>query len=433
MQTIITSHKQTDFDALASIIGATYLYPESIGVVPKQVSNNVSRFLSTHKTAFDLILPNEVDPEKVMKLVVVDTCSWQRLDRMDKVKSREDLEVHVWDHHPATGTIEADWSCQEHIGATVTLLIREMKKRQVTLNPLTSTVMLIGLYEDTGHLTFPSTTAEDVYAAGFLLENGADLNVASFFLNPPYEEKQKEILFEMMKGTEKRTISNYSIGFNIVPLEGKVTTLSSIVNMYRKIINVDAIFVIFITNGRATVIGRSAVEMIDIGRLLAQMGGGGHAGAGSATIKTSEASPEEIKQQIINLMESEEREGIRISDLMSFPVQSVLPDTSMREVHSLMSKEKIRGVLVMENDTLLGIVVLWDFKKLKYDKHWDKPVKAYMARNLTTVAPDAIPAQVGKLMLDANIGHLPVVLDDKVIGIVTRTDILNYFYDLLPE
>jgi len=430
---IVTSHKQTDFDALASIVAATLIYPGSVGVVPKETSRNVGRFLSTHKTAFNLILPQEVKHDTVRRLIVVDTASWRRLDRMDKLKTRTDLEIHIWDHHALGGDIPASWARQEDIGATVTLFVREMKKREMELNPLISTVLLLGLYEDTGHLTFPSTTPEDVYAAAFLLENGADLNVASYFLNPPYEDKQREILFEMMKSTEKRTINDLRVGFNIVPLEDKVTTLSSIVNMYRSIVNVHAIFVIFVTSDRATVIGRSGVDAINIGQIFNRMGGGGHAGAGSVTIRLSEQSATAVRDRIIALLESEQRAGARIADLMSFPVTHVSPDTSMREVHTLMSRRKIRGVLVMENSELRGIVVLWDFKKLKVDKHWDKPVKAYMARDLISVAPDAIPAQVGRLMLEKNIGHLPVVQDGKVIGIVTRTDILNYFYNLLPE
>jgi tRNA nucleotidyltransferase (CCA-adding enzyme) len=430
---IITSHKQTDFDALASIIAATYLYPDSVGVVPKEVSQNVSRFLSTHKTAFNLILPHEIKADAVTRLIVVDTDMWQRLDRMEAFRNRSDVEIHVWDHHLNEGSIEADWRCQEFIGATVTLLIREMKKREMTLSPLVSTVMLIGLYEDTGHLTYPSTTTEDVYAAAYLLENGADLNVAGFFLNPPYEEKQKEILFEMMKGTEKRIINDQSVGFNIVPIKNKISTLSSIVNMYRQIINVDAIFVIFITDDRYTVIARSAVEHIHVGEVMRKIGGGGHAGAGSAAVKAEDYTPEQLKEEIIDILESLQKSGIRIADLMSFPVERVPPDASMRIVHNLMEKKKIRGVLVMEEETLLGIVVLWDFKKIKIEKNWEKPVKAYMARNLITIAPDANPAKVGRLMLDNNIGHLPVVHNDKVIGIVTRTDILNYFYNLLPE
>ncbi len=430
---IITSHKQTDFDGLASIVAATLIYPGSVGVMPKQASRNVSRFLSTHKTAFNLILPQEVEHDKVERLIVVDTANWQRLDRMDKLKKRNDLEIHIWDHHMHGGDITADWSCVEDIGATVTLFVREIKRRNMELNPLMSTVLLLGLYEDTGHLTFPSTTAEDAYAAGFLLENGADLNVASFFLNPPYEERQKEILFEMMKGTEKRTINDQKIGFNIVPLEDKVTTLSGVVNMYRSIINVDAIFVIFTTSDRATVIGRSGVENINIGKVMVKLGGGGHPAAGSVTLKLDKQSAEEIQRKVIEILESEQQGGARIADLMSFPVSHVTPQTPMRDVHALMARKKIRGVLVMENDELHGIVVLWDFKKLKYDKDWDKPVKAYMARNLISVAPEAAPDRIGRLMLEKNIGHLPVVQNEKVIGIVTRTDILNFFYNLLPE
>ena len=431
MKTIITSHKQTDFDALASIVAATYIYPDSIGVVPKEVSSNVSRFLSTHKTAFDLILPKEVKHDQVERLVVVDTGSWQRLDRMDKFKDM-DIDIHVWDHH-APGNIDADKVTREDVGATVTLLIREIEKNNIELDPLTSTLILLGLYEDTGRLTFPSTTSEDARAAAFLLDNGADLNVAHFFLNPPFEERQKEILFEMMKHTEKLTIQNYSIGINIIPLEGKTTTLAGIVSTYRSIINVDAIFAIFVTNGRSTVIARSGAESLNVGRIMARLGGGGHSGAGSATIKKEVSSPEEIKKQLIEMLESEHQDGATMADLMSFPVHSVTPESSMREVEQLMKKEKIRGVLVMENDELFGIVVLWDLKKIKYDNHWEKPVKAYMARNLETVAPDAIPTQVARMMLNKNIGHLPVVHENKVIGIVTRTDLLNYFYNLLPE
>lgn len=144
---VVTSHKNTDFDALASIIAVTILHPETVGVVPKLVNNNVEKFLSTHKTAFNIILPSELNHDKVTKLTVVDTDQWRRLDRMDKLRERDDLTIEVWDHHMggSGGDIEADWQCKEHIGATVTLLVREMKNRGLKLNPLDSTVLLLSL------------------------------------------------------------------------------------------------------------------------------------------------------------------------------------------------------------------------------------------------------------------------------------------------
>lgn len=431
---IATTHKNTDFDGLASVIAATLLYPGCVGVVPKMVNKNVDQFLSTHKTAFNLILPNEVQHEKVTKLVVVDTDQWHRLDRMDKLRSRDNLEIDLWDHHmTSSGDIEATWSRREHTGSTITLFSREMERRGMELTPLDSTVMLIGLYEDTGHLTFPSTRGDDARAAAFLLDNKADLNVAGFFLNPPYEETQKEILFEMMKETTKYRICGHSVGFNRITLDKKVPNLAAIVNMYRKIVNVDALFVIFTGGDRNSVIGRSGVENIHIGQVMLSLGGGGHAGAGSASLKASEMSPAEIKKKIITLLGNTKTETITIADIMSFPVISVSPETPMRKIQSIMAAEKIRGVIVMDDDEIEGIIVLWDLKKVKKDRQWDSPVKSFMARNVITIDPGEAPAKAARIMIENDVGYLPVVQQKRVIGIVTRTDILTYYYDLLPE
>lgn len=431
---IITTHKNTDFDALASVIAGTMLYPGSVGVIPKSVNTNVARFLSTHKTAFNIVLPNEIDHARVKRLIVVDTDQWRRLERMENLQERRDLEIILWDHHNNGGDIKADWICQEPVGATVTLLIREMRKREMELNPLISTVLLIGLYEDTGHLSYPSTKAEDAAAAAYLLDNGADLNVASVFLNPPYEEAQRDILFMMMKETEKVVHNHQTIGINILRLEQKVPMLAAIVSMYRKIINADAVFIIIVNDEKSsTVIGRSGVNRIDIGSILKRFGGGGHPAAGSATVKTADYPPPLLKAKIIEILKESRVGGATVADLMSFPVTIVPGNTSMSRVRDLMQEKKIRGILVGDEYNLEGIIVLWDLKKLKREKHWTRPVKAYMARKLSTIPPDLQPSQAAQRMVRDNIGHLPVVHEGKVIGIVTRTDILRYIYGLLPE
>jgi tRNA nucleotidyltransferase (CCA-adding enzyme) len=431
---IATTHKNTDFDGLASVIAATLLYPDCVGVVPKMTNSNVAQFLSTHKTAFNLILPHEVQFKAVDKLIVVDTDQWQRLDRMQELQARENLAIDLWDHHmTAGGNITAQWCCKERVGATITLMIREMRRRGIELTPLDSTVMLIGLYEDTGHLSYPSTTAEDAFAAAYLLDNRADLNVASFFLNPPYEENQKEILFEMMKETEKLTIGGNRVGFNFIRLEKKVVNLAAVVNMYRKIVNVDALFVVFSTEDHHTIIGRSGVENIHVGKILGKLGGGGHSGAGSASLKAEEASLAAIRKSIITNISEASRESVQISDIMSFPVISVSPDATMRDVQTLMAKEKIRGVIVLKDEQICGIIVLWDFKRLKKESQWNSPVKAFMARNVITIEPGASPTLAARIMIENDVGYLPVVQEHKLIGIVTRTDILTYYYDLLPD
>lgn len=431
---IITTHKNTDFDGLASVIAGTILYPGSTGVIPKMVNKNVERFLSTHKTAFNIVLPNEINHDEVNKLIVVDTNQWRRLDRMEKFKKRDDLIIHVWDHHGKGGDIETAWECQETAGSTVTLMIRELQRRNISLSPLDSTVLLIGLYEDTGHLTYPATNADDAKAAAYLLQNGADLNVAAVFLNPPYEEVQKDILFKLIENTEKFTHRRISVGINIVKLDQKIPMLSAIVNMYRKLISTEAVFAIFINDETtSTVIGRSGSDRVDVGTIMKYFGGGGHPGAASATVKTRDFTPEKIKEHIISVIKENKISSATIADLMSYPVTMVSPETSMKEVREIMEKKHIRGILVGREDNLEGIVVLWDMKKIKQERQWKAPVKAFMIRQVETISPELDPVEAAQMMVKKNIGHIPVEHEGRIIGILTRTDILTYFYNMLPD
>ncbi len=431
---IVTTHKNTDFDALGSTIAVTLLYPGAVGVIPSATNRNVEQFLSTHKTAFNLILPKEVDFQAVTELTVVDTNQWYRLDRMDKLKNRGDVHINLWDHHMASpGDIAADWRCQKQIGATITLLTKELARKKVEISPLDSTVMLLGLYEDTGHLSFPSTTSDDARAAAFLLENGADLNVAHFFLNPPYEKGQQEALFTMMQDTEKVKIHGLTIGFNILQIDHKIPELATVVQLCRRVMGVDALFVLLDLGDRHSIIGRSGAENIHIGKIMKYFGGGGHPGAGSASVKNSAYTPQQSKAQIEELLQNSLQRGVTIADLMSFPVISITPDTPMFQVQNIMEEKNIRGLLVMENDEIQGIIVLWDLKKIKKQRQWESPVKAFMSRQVECISPEMSPAEVTQTVMEKEVGYLPVVHDGKVIGIVTRTDLLSFYYNLQPK
>ncbi|MBW1805705.1 MAG: hypothetical protein JRJ06_04945 [Deltaproteobacteria bacterium] len=119
---IITTHKNADFDALASVFASSILYPGAEAVLPRTINPNVRAFLSLHKEQLPYITRKEIEPGDVTRLIVVDTNSWTRLDGMDSLMAREELDVHLWDHHEIVGDIEADWSCQEVMGSTTTLL-----------------------------------------------------------------------------------------------------------------------------------------------------------------------------------------------------------------------------------------------------------------------------------------------------------------------
>ena len=430
---VVTTHKNTDFDGLASVVAATILYPGAVPVLPRSINPNVKAFLSIHKDLFEIYAFDDIDVGKVKRLIVVDINSWGRLGRIGRVKNRNDLEVILWDHHSNEGDIQSTWRCQEEVGATITLMIRELKNQRKVLTPIQATLFLTGLYEDTGNLTFPSTTAEDAHAAAYLLERKADLNIISSFLRPAYGEKQKNILFEMLQTEKRKKIKGYEVSVNTLDIKGHVDSLAVVVRMYREILNVDAAFGIFYNQERKNcmIIGRSNTEGIDIGSIMRSLGGGGHPSAGSAMLKA--VNPDTVEDMIKDLIEGNQQSSIQISDLMYFPVFTVPSNTKMGKVAALLKKKGCTGVPVVEDGKLVGIISRRDFKKIKKESQLKSPVKAFMSPNVITISPGISPMKAARMMVNHDVGRLPVVENGNIIGIITRSDTMLYFYDLLPD
>lgn len=434
---LIAGHKNTDFDALASMVAVSLLFPGAKPLLSRNVNPNVRGFISIHKDLFHLLEPGEVkgklEPERVRRLIVVDTCRWERLDGLSALRKRTDLEVFLWDHHPGPCNIRTDSAVHEPMGATITLLVRELRERKIPLTPVQATLFLTGIYEDTGQLLFPATRPEDIRAAAWLLEQEADLQVVSTLLQPVYGAKQRDVLFAMLRNEATREINGYRVGFSTVDIEGHVGNLSVVVHMCREILGVDAIFGIFTgrENAKSIVIGRSAADGVNVGSLLRGLGGGGHPAAGSAMI--AEANPETVVETLTHLMEGNQRSSIRVSDLMSFPVVTVPPDMTMEQLRGFLAENGITGAPVVEDGRILGVVSQRDFKRVRKPSAMQAPVKAFMSTKVVTIDPGASPLQATRKMVSHDIGRLPVVQDDEIIGIVSRSDAMIYFYDLLPE
>jgi nanoRNase/pAp phosphatase (c-di-AMP/oligoRNAs hydrolase)/CBS domain-containing protein len=429
---VITTHRNTDFDALASVFSAAILHPGATPILPRSLNPNVRAFLSIHKDLFPFGSPKDIEPEETSKLIVVDANSWDRLEGVDALKQRSDLDIHMWDHHQERGDIKANWSCCDPVGATTTLLTRRLEQEKEKLSTIQASLFLAGIYEDTGNLTFPSTTAQDAKAAAFLLEQKADLSMLNNFLRPVYGPKQKNVLFEMLKNSKRQKLKGYSVSLIKQKVEGHTPGLALVVDMYQDIMNVDAAFGIFTEakKDRTIVIGRSGSASINIGAIMRSMGGGGHPNAGSAMLKS--VNPDAVEKWIAELIKGNQKASVQISDLMSFPVFTVTPETTMKEVALLLREKGCTGFPVVEGETVVGIISRRDFKKVK-SKQMSSPVKAFMCSKVAQIDPGSSVVQAARLMIKHDIGRLPVVENGKLIGIITRADTMRYYYDLLPD
>ncbi len=114
-----------------------------------------------------------------------------------------------------------------------------------------------------------------------------------------------------------------------------------------------------------------------------------------------------------------------VGDMMSSPVITVPSNMPLTKVIDMMYSSKHLGFPVVERDTLVGMVTLVDVNRTSPIDREAMQVKDVMTRNLITLPPSASVIDALRIMSIRNIGRIPIVTDNQIVGIVTRTDILK--------
>jgi Zn-dependent protease len=118
-------------------------------------------------------------------------------------------------------------------------------------------------------------------------------------------------------------------------------------------------------------------------------------------------------------------QDVTIGSMMSSPVTTVPPAMPVNQVVAMMYASKHLGFPVVDRDTLVGIITLADMNRTSPIDRDAMQVRDIMTRDLITLPPDTPVIDALRLMSSHDIGRIPVVQDGKILGIVTRTDILK--------
>ena len=118
-------------------------------------------------------------------------------------------------------------------------------------------------------------------------------------------------------------------------------------------------------------------------------------------------------------------QDVTVGSMMSSPVTTVGPTVPVSEVIGMMYSSKHLGFPVIERDTLVGMITLADVNRTSPIDREAMQVRDIMTRDLITLPPDAPVIDALRIMSAHDIGRIPVVTDGKIVGIVTRTDILK--------
>jgi CBS domain-containing protein len=126
---------------------------------------------------------------------------------------------------------------------------------------------------------------------------------------------------------------------------------------------------------------------------------------------------------------ADDAKKIRVKNIMTKGVLSVDSNMNVNEAAKMMEDGKVGAIIVMEDNTPVGIITDRDFavKIVAHAYPITTSVKKIMSSPLIGINPEESVWTVAELMYTRKVRKIPVIEEDKVIGIVTATDLVNQF------
>lgn len=425
---VILSHVNTDFDALASMFAAKKLYPDAIVVMSDKQNDAVKQFLAIYRDTLEFVSEQQIDWSNVTKLILVDVASLRRIGSCRDKLNLGQLKIVVFDHHPTKeGDVQKDEGAIEQVGATVTLLVEEIIRRKVPISPFEATLFGLGLYTDTGSFNYSTTTVRDFQVASFLMEKGMNLDIIQRFSDQMLYQDQQEIFNQLFLQSNEHELDGLHIVVSSYQQKKYQGGLATLTRKLLEMSGADAVLTIVKMHKRVYIVGRASSERINFLPLLSNWEGGGHEQAASATIKDAEL--ESIVSEVTDNLKLIVKPAVTARDIMTYPVKSLPPETTIEEAGKLMYRYGHTGFPIVQDEKLLGIISRRDLEKATHHGLGHAPVKAYMSSNVISVEPNTSVEEIQKIMIKHDIGRLPVVERGKLIGILSRTDIIEFLHN----
>lgn len=434
---VITTHINADFDTIGAMVGAKKLYPDALMVFPGGLQKNLRqavRSLSSMKNSITITDIKDIDMSKITTLILVDIKSPSRIgnfkDILDKSGDKK-IEIHIYDHHPRNLTdIKGAVEVIKPYGSTTTIFAELIKEKNLKLSPEEATIMLAGIYEDTGRLSFPSTCREDFDSASFLFSIGADLNILNDYLREELTKGDIALLNDLTENTETYRINGHNVAVTISSKGNLTEDFSPLVQKLRDAIEVKSLFAIIEKGARLTLIGRSSNKEVNAGLILKELGGGGHSEASSAAMKNISLS--EAKELLLGSIKKNTVPVSSAKTVMSSPAITVRPDFTLTDTKEILSRYNINAVVVTDKTGIKGIITRQVIDKAIYHNLGSQKTSHYMTSEFNTVKEASSLDEVReKIITLEHRGQrlMPVLKGNKLSGVITRTDLIKILKD----
>lgn len=425
---VISTHVNADFDCLGAMVAAKKLYPEAALVFSGSQEKSLRDFfMKSSGFSLNISRIKDIDPSQITRLILVDCQHTSRIGTLADLLGKTDLQVHIYDHHPEIhGDIIATGGVIRECGSTTAILAGLLMERGIGVSAQEATLMMLGIYEDTGNLTFPSTTVDDFRSAAWLLEQGANLKTVSEFITQELTAAQVSLLNDSLKSLRTVTINGVDIAIAHAAVDYYIGDIAILSHMIRDMENLDVLFLVVDMGKRVYLVARSRIAEVDVGTILRQFGGGGHAHAASATVKDLTAI------QVIASLETALRSAVNprrtAGDIMSSPVKTIAADASIAEARTLLTRYNVNALPVQDGTTMVGIISRRIVEKALFHGLDHVPVTEYMHTEFMRATPETPLTEVQDYIVGRERRLVPVFSGGVLVGVITRTDLLRVMY-----
>jgi len=423
---VITTHINADFDCLGSMIAARRLYPDAVMVFPGGQERSLREFfLKSVQYAFGFKRVRDVDLEAITRLILVDVRQASRIGPFADVARRPGVDLHIYDHHAATsGSLKGSVEHVEEVGSTVTVFAHLLMAEDVVLTDDEATMMMLGLYEDTGSLTFHTTTVRDYQAAAYLLENGANLNIVADLIVQELTPDQVRLLNDLISSQTVLNVRGVNVAIAHATVDHFVGDIATLAHKLKDMENLDVLFVVVRMESRVFIVARSRIKEVHVGEVMQEFGGGGHASAASCAVR--DLTLVQVLEKLPVVLQARIQPQWEAQHLMSMPVKTVDESDAIADAHQILSRFNINTMPVVQRNKVVGIVTRQLVDKAVYHGLRDQPVSEIMTSDFHQVDPHTPVAVLKALIVESNQRFVPVVDDGRLIGAVTRTDLLRH-------
>ncbi len=421
---IILSHNNLDCDGLAAMLAMSRLRPGALPILMGGLNRNVRDLMARYEGELGFGRLRNLPKEQIKRLILVDVQTLPADEGLLARVRQSNPQIEIYDHHPLAENRPAlAIMTRADTGATTTILVEQMQQQGMTLSRAEASLLILGIYEDTGHLTYTTTTPRDMRAAAWLREQGADLKLVIEYIDRPLSPRQWQVFQDLQTNLTVQQISGYAILLASARAADYVEEISTLAHKLTDQHDPDAAFILVQMGEVVQIIARSRNDAIDVSAILKPLGGGGHAPAAAALVRGRDLN--DVQAELWDTLRQGLSPAVVAADIMTRELHSVAIGTTIARVYNALLRYGHEALPILDDERLVGLIMRRDAEKAMHHGLGERPVEAFATFDMPTISPRASLVEIQDMMKENNTGQIPVLDGDKLLGIVTRTDVIR--------